>query len=69
MRHLKITSLANPILKEAIRIKKKYGKYRHEAFLIEGFHLLEMVLGSAGVEIKSVFLQKSLHLKRMGSSF
>ncbi len=48
-RYRKITSLSNPLVKEALRIKEGRGGERH-AILIEGHRLLEMALASdAGI--------------------
>lgn len=66
MRFVKITSPANPIIKEALKIKEKRSRYRHEAFLIEGPHLMEMAAASIDVEIKRVFFTEAFSAKREG---
>jgi len=49
MRYKKITSLSNPLVREAMRIKEGRGSERH-AILIEGHRLLEMARASdAGI--------------------
>lgn len=62
----KIINLANPTIKEAIRIKEKHNKYRHKAFLIEGPHLVELALTSADIVIKRVFFTESFASKKDG---
>lgn len=66
MRYIRITSSANPIIKEAIKIKEKHARYRHEVFLIEGPHLMEMAAASPDVEIKRVFFSEDFSAKREG---
>lgn len=61
-----ITSPANPIIREALKIKEKHARYRYEAFLIEGPHLMEMAAASPDVEIKRVFFTKDFSDKREG---
>lgn len=64
MRYINITSPKNQIIKEALKIKKKHIRYKHEAFLIEGAHLLEMAIASADVKIKRVFFTEKFFNKR-----
>lgn len=66
MRFITITSLANPLIKETLKIKQRHARYRHEAFLIEGLHLLEMALVSPLVEIKKIFFTKEFSNRRDG---
>lgn len=66
MKPVKITSPANPIIKEALKIKEKHARYRHEAFLIEGPHLMEMAAASPAVNIKRVFFTEEFSAKREG---
>jgi TrmH family RNA methyltransferase len=66
MKFIKITSPANPIIKEALKIKEKRSRYRQEAFLIEGVHLLEMALASCNAEIKRVFFIEGFSNKKEG---
>lgn len=57
MRHLKITSISNQHVKDAVRLKEQRAGQRRTAFLIEGPHLLEMAL-NAGAEIGQVFVSE-----------
>jgi TrmH family RNA methyltransferase len=66
MKFIKITSPANPVIKEALKIKEKRSRYRQEAFLIEGVHLLEMALTSCNAEIKKVFFTDKFSNKKEG---
>lgn len=59
MRYIKITSLSNTLVKEALKEKK--GRQRHN-ILIEGLHLLEMAIAS-GAEVKRVFFTESFKSK------
>ena len=52
MKFSKITSLSNPLIKDAVRIRKKHDGH---AFLVEGPHLIEMAAASSDVEIKRIF--------------
>ncbi|HXX58883.1 MAG TPA: RNA methyltransferase [Thermodesulfovibrionales bacterium] len=54
MRYTDIASTSNPRVKEAVAVREKRRKYKHEAFLIEGPHLVEMALQS-GTSLKRVF--------------
>jgi len=64
MKFIKITSLSNPIIKEALKIRQKRSKYRQEAFLIEGPHLVEAAASNA--EIKRVFFTDDFSSKKEG---
>lgn len=55
MKYTKISSLANPLIKETLKIKQRRSGSRHEAFLIEGPNLVEMAAASPLVEIFRVF--------------
>jgi TrmH family RNA methyltransferase len=66
MESVKITSSANPIIKEALKIKEKRARFKHEAFLIEGPHLIETAMSSSAVEIKKVFFTDEFSAKREG---
>ncbi|BCB96726.1 RNA methyltransferase TrmH [Dissulfurispira thermophila] len=66
MRFITITSPVNAIIKEALKIKQKYARYRHEAFFIEGPHLIEMAVASPHVEIKRVFFTEEFSNKKEG---
>lgn len=58
MRYIKITSASNQHVKDAVQIREKPAKFKHEAFLIEGPHLVEMAL-AAGVQIREVFASEA----------
>lgn len=62
MRYSKITSVSNQHIKDAIHIREKRAKYKHEAFLIEGPHLVEMAL-AAGILIREVFVSEAFMAK------
>ncbi|MBI3592372.1 MAG: hypothetical protein HY099_02645 [Nitrospirae bacterium] len=64
MKYTKVTSLSNPVIKEAIRIRKKPDRQR--AFLIEGPHPVEMAAASPGVDIKRVFFTEDFASEREG---
>lgn len=66
MKFTEITSISNPIIKEALKIKEKRSRYRHEAFIVEGSHLVEMAAASADVKIKRVFFSEDFSAKREG---
>ncbi len=66
MRFVKITSPANPIIREALKIKERHARYRHEAFLIEGPHLIDMAKISPNVEIKKVFFTEEFSNRKEG---
>lgn len=66
MKYIKITSTSNPIIKEALKIKERHARYRHEAFLIEGPHLIEMAFASPDVEIKRMFFTEDFAFKKEG---
>lgn len=66
MKFVKITSPANPIIKEALKIKEKRSRYRHDAFIVEGPHLVEVAAASSNVEIKRVFFSEDFSAKRQG---
>lgn len=66
MRYITITSSSNPIIKEALKIKEKRARCRHETFLIEGPHLMEMAAASPDVEIKKLFFTEEFSAKREG---
>ncbi len=50
----KITSISNPLIKEAVKIKKRINK-QGGLLLIEGVHLLESAALSPLAEVKNVF--------------
>jgi TrmH family RNA methyltransferase len=50
-----ITSVANPLIKEALSIKERRGGHADAAFIIEGPHLLEMALASTAADLRQVF--------------
>jgi TrmH family RNA methyltransferase len=55
MRYSEITSPYNPIIKNALKIKKRVFKKDKKEFLIDSPHLLEMALSSDLAKIKRVF--------------
>ena len=63
MIYTSIASLANPHIKAIIDIRNKRSKYKHNAFLIEGPHLIEMAIGS-GIEIIKVFFNDTFSVKK-----
>lgn len=65
MRYIKITSLQNPLVKEVLKIKQKRSKYRHEAFIIDGHHLIEMAAASQA-ELRRVFFTEDFISKKEG---
>ena len=67
MRYIDIVSASNPQVKEAVSIKEKRRKYKYEAFLIEGPHLVEMALQS-GTAIKKAFFTEEFSSGRGGAS-
>ena len=54
MRYATITATSNPHIKEAVAIREKRKKYGHDAFLLEGPHLVEMALRS-GTPMQEIF--------------
>jgi TrmH family RNA methyltransferase len=54
MRHPTITATSNPHIKEAMAVREKRKKYGHDAFLLEGPHLVEMALRS-GTPLHKIF--------------
>lgn len=57
-----IKSPANPHIREALEIKNKRGKYRQDAFIAEGSHLIEMAAASGHI-IRKVFFTHSFSAK------
>lgn len=75
MRFSRITSVANQHVRDAVQIRDKRAKFRHDAFLIEGPHLLEMALNrGAGILtgfVGAAFIKKEEHqgfLRRMAGA-
>lgn len=66
MRYIKITSPTNPLIKEALKVKGKRTRFKHEVFLIEGLRLIETAAASPSVEIKKVFFTDEFSAKREG---
>lgn len=60
-----ITSASNPKVREVLEVRDKRGGQRHNAFLIEGPHLLEMAV-NAGCVIRRVFFSESFIKKESG---
>ncbi len=50
-----ITSLQNPKIKQALKLKKASKRRKEELFLIEGYDEIIMALG-AGIGIKTLFI-------------
>lgn len=65
MNYIKITSSSNPKIKEALDIKNRRSKYKSNAFIIEGPHLIEMAIAS-GHQIKEVFFTNTFSAKKDG---
>ncbi|MFA5352955.1 MAG: RNA methyltransferase [Thermodesulfovibrionales bacterium] len=65
MRYTTITSQANPIIKEAVKIRERHGRQRG-AFLIEGPHLMEMAVLSPDLEIRRVYFSEEFGSKKEG---
>lgn len=61
-----ITSTANPVIKEARKIRDRHQQLRNEAFFIEGPHLLETALLAGGVGLKQVFFTERFLLRTDG---
>ncbi len=55
-----IVSPANPLIKEALRIKERRG-HRDSAFIIEGPHLIEMSLASPYASLEQVFFTEDFY--------
>ncbi len=68
MNYTKITSPSNPKIKEALDVKSKRSKYKHNAFIIEGPRLIEMALTS-GNQISKVFFTCEFASKKEGRKF
>ncbi len=58
-----IKSPSNPMIKEAIKIKKRSGASR-DLFLIEGHHLIEMAIVSSLSSIKTLFFTEEFASKK-----
>ncbi|MCE5312235.1 MAG: RNA methyltransferase [Nitrospiraceae bacterium] len=63
MKILKITSLSNPAVKDAMRLAEKPSK--DGSFIIEGPHLLEAAL-SSGCAVKEIFFTEAFGSKNEG---
>ncbi len=61
-----ITSTANPLIKEALRIKERHGRRGGAFFLIEGPHLIEMSLDSPYASLMQVFFTQDFSSAREG---
>ncbi|HWR59016.1 MAG TPA: RNA methyltransferase [Thermodesulfovibrionales bacterium] len=64
MTYRKITSISNPIIKGALKVKERKA-CRPEDFLIEGQHLLEMAV-AANTEVRQIFLTARYRSKNEG---
>lgn len=58
-----ITSLSNPLIKEALKIKNRLGD-QGDFFLIEGSHLIETAIFSSLAAIKRVFFTEAFTAKK-----
>lgn len=65
MNFIKITSPSNPKIKQALDIKNKRGKHKHNTFIIEGPNLIEMAL-AFGQQINEVFFTNRFSSKKDG---
>jgi len=63
MGYPRIISTANRHIRDAIQIREKRTKFRHAAFLIEGFHLLEMAV-NGGAQISEVYVTNAFMSKK-----
>lgn len=68
MRYNRITSVANQHIRDAVQIREKRAKFRHDAFLIEGPHVLEMAVNS-GAGILTVFVGEAFISKKDHQGF
>lgn len=68
MNYPKITSLANPKIKELLDIKRRKDRDKNSPFLIEGPHLIEMALNT-GSQINDVIFSASFSSKENGQQF
>ncbi len=64
MKFTKITSPSNPLIRDIVRIKQKPA--RHNAFLIEGPHLIGMAAASPHVVIGKVLFTEGFASKKQG---
>ncbi len=65
MKFINITSHSNPLIKEVLKIKQKRSKYKNEAFLIEGLHLIESSLES-NADLKKILFTDEFISKKDG---
>lgn len=65
MNYSRITSSANPKIKEVMDIKRRKSRAEHASFIIEGPHLLEMAL-AADTSISEVFFTEVFGRKDEG---
>src|SRR5208283_4980282 len=61
-----ITSTANPMIREALRIRERRVRHGGAAFLVEGPHLIEMSLASPYASLKQVFFTEDFSSGREG---
>src|SRR5271157_2966583 len=66
MKQLTLTSAAHPLIKEALKIKERRGRYGRVAFVIEGPHLIEMAHASPAADLKQVFFTEDFSTSRSG---
>ena len=67
MDYPKITSLANPKIKELLDIKRRKVRDKYSPFLIEGPHLIEMALNTK-TPLKEIFFSEVFVGKKEGQS-
>ncbi len=58
MHYAKITSFANPVIREAMGVKERRRRYRKGMFVIEGPHSVEMALASE-FSLRRVFVSEA----------
>lgn len=59
----KIISLSNPKIRETLDIKNRRSRHKHNAFIVEGPHLIEMAISSE-CKIKTVFFTHAFASKK-----
>ncbi|MFZ2196088.1 MAG: RNA methyltransferase [Thermodesulfovibrionales bacterium] len=65
MNYKKITSLSNQKIKELLDVRKRKGRDKHSAFIIEGPHLIETAFNS-GTRLNDVLFSASFLSKENG---
>ena len=67
MEFLRITSTANPRIKEAVRIRERKHAHEQNLFVIEGLRIIETAI-EAGVEIREAFFTDRFCSQREGGA-